>query len=63
MAGAYSQDLRDRVIDAADDAKILQVVDVSFGSTEPSISLSRNGASYCPRPRPRSQTPTSILAS
>ena len=35
---------------------------VSFGSIAPSISLSRNAASYCPRPRLRSQSPTSIVA-
>ena len=34
---------------------------VSFGSTSPSTSLSRNAASYCPRPRLRSQTPTSSV--
>src|SRR5271165_2334290 len=36
---------------------------VSFGSTAPSISLSRNAASYCPRPSFRSHAPTSIRVS
>ena len=36
---------------------------VSFGSTSPSIALSRNAASYCARPRLRSQSPTSIVVS
>ena len=36
---------------------------VSLGSTASSMSLSRNAASYCPRPRLRSQSPTSIVVS
>src|ERR1700731_3292776 len=35
---------------------------VRFGRTVSSISFSRNAASYCPRPRLRSQTTTSMMA-
>src|SRR5262249_24933010 len=36
--------------------------EVRFGSTSSSMSLSRKAASYCPRPRPRSQPAISTFA-
>ncbi len=36
---------------------------VSCGRTSPSILFSRNAASYCSRPRPRSHPPMSMVAS
>jgi hypothetical protein len=36
---------------------------VRLGRTRSLISFSRNAASYCPRPRLRSQTTTSMMAS
>ena len=64
--GAFSASIADinlRRCPTAATPRSLRSSSVSFGSTSPPIALSRNAASYCPRPSSCSHLPTSIRAS
>src|SRR6516164_5203973 len=54
--------LRRRLRCPSDTPSFSRSTSVSSGRISASISLARKSASYCPRPRPLSQLPTSIAA-